>query len=337
LSVQGGVKLSVPLEAEGVLTEIFRMTKLGLLGTVELEEFAEDWLLVTTDLVADNVVTPALFLIHRESRKAIVVSAWPNICVAEQPLPRTVTFDPVAFFNRAPQSLLPMPLCSSPLVEAAGGHSPLQHLEVVFIGMGGEVNKLSCPTADIMLWTRECGPLRALCRPVKELGVRFSQVNEQFTLSGPFGFTVIAHPLPGQMQHWFVCRLVALALEHGVNVRRCSTPVRRNTMSHEETKVAAPSWEDSQEATAPSCDGVEGSGPALVARHHARRMSWSSGDRVEVAQNGSWLQGVLQATQGEVAHVQCDVDESGVITVAPLESIRHGGINDHLTEGFGQC
>lgn len=331
LSVQGGVKLSIPLENEMMITEIFRKSKLGLLGNDELEQFAEDWLLVTTDLAqADNVVTPALFLIHKESQKAIVVSAWPSISVAEQPSPPTASFDPTAFFSRAAPILRP-PLVEqpTPLVEAAEGDSSTQQLEeaeaLLFIGTAGEVNRLTCPAAGGMLWTRDCGPLGILSRPLKDLGVRFSQVNEQFTLSGPFGFTVVAKPLPGQMQRWFVCGLVALALEHGVSVRRCITPVRRNSAALEEMEVPASCCE---EAPAPSCDEAE---PASQRRD--RSMSWTSGERVEVQYNGSWFQGVLQATQGEVAHVQCDVDESGVITVAPLESVRHADYNEHLTEG----
>lgn len=48
----------------------------------------------------------------------------------------------------------------------------------------------------------------------------------------------------------------------------------------------------------------------------------ASGDRVEVEYGGRWLPGVLQLVSGGVASVKCDVDSPGVITVAPLTSVR---------------
>jgi len=72
----------------------------------------------------------------------------------------------------------------------------------------------------------------------------------------------------------------------------------------------------------------------------------SSGEIVEVKYKGNWLRGVLQAVQGEVAHVKCDVDEKGVITVAPLNRVRLADFDIEgpepeteqlTTEGFGQC
>jgi len=328
LNIPGGVKLSIPLDIESELLEIFKQCKVGLLGSDELEQFAEVWQLVTTDLAqADNVVTPALFMIHRESQKAIVVSSWPSVNVPEQPLPPTASFDPTAFFNQPVAQ--PTPLCASleQYYTGAVGDIPPEQLdgsEVLFMGADGEVNKLSCPAEGGMVWTRDCGPLGVLCRPIQDIGVLFSQANEQFTLSGPFGFAVVAKPLPGQMQRWFVCGLVALALEHGVKVRRCVMPVRCNSAALEDMEVPASC---SEEDPASSCEEVT---PPTSRR--ARAVTWTSGERVEVQYNGSWFQGILQATQGEVAHVQCDVDESGVITVAPLESVRHADYNDHLTE-----
>jgi len=48
----------------------------------------------------------------------------------------------------------------------------------------------------------------------------------------------------------------------------------------------------------------------------------STGDRVEVEYEGRWFEGVLRWATGESAHVQCDADAPGVITVAPLSSVR---------------
>jgi len=66
-------------------------------------------------------------------------------------------------------------------------------------------------------------------------------------------------------------------------------------------------------------------------RHFRKRMSGtthspdtpSCGDRVEVEYEGSWFTGTLQSVEaGDVANVKCDVDPPGVVTVAPLSSVR---------------
>jgi len=188
LNVPGGLRLSAPLEAERELLDILTKTQRDLLGAELLEEFADNWLLVTTDLVADNVATPALFLIHKESHKAIVVSAWPSIAVEPPPVAPpmpVVLFDPAAFFNRAP-----LPFCSP---VSLPNPNPSGLAEVAFIGTDGSVSRLHC-AAEGMLWTMNGSETR----PVQELGVNFS-LTEQFTLTGPFGSIAMADPLPGPM------------------------------------------------------------------------------------------------------------------------------------------
>jgi len=50
---------------------------------------------------------------------------------------------------------------------------------------------------------------------------------------------------------------------------------------------------------------------------------WCEGDRVEVRWGGQWYAGVLQRiAEGSIAHVQCDADMPGLITVAPVVDIR---------------
>lgn len=46
------------------------------------------------------------------------------------------------------------------------------------------------------------------------------------------------------------------------------------------------------------------------------------GDRVEVEFEGEWFSGVLEWIEGDLANVKCDVDDPGVITTAPLASVR---------------
>jgi len=305
LNGPGGLRLSAPVEVERELVALLMSTHRGLLGPKQLEDFAENWLLVTTDLVADNVATPALFLIHKESQKAIVVAAWPNIFV--EPPPALASFDPSAFFSRTltqPSAPLPSPQA---LPESLGE-------AVVFIGKDGKESRLQCPAEGGMLWTLD----GVWSKPVEELGVSFN-MDEQFMLTGPFGYTVIADPVPGPMQRWMVSSLVALALDCGVRVQRSSTPM----------------------VPAPSC----GESPMTSSDSLNSSMTMSEGDQVEVNYKGSWLRGILQAVQGEVAHVKCDVDANGVITVAPLDRVRLADFNigspkpesPQLTESFGQC
>jgi len=64
-------------------------------------------------------------------------------------------------------------------------------------------------------------------------------------------------------------------------------------------------------------------------RHFQRRVAATTsgdvptcGDRVEVEYEGNWFTGTLQSVEGDVANVKCDVDPPGVVTVAPLTSVR---------------
>jgi len=118
-----------------------------------------------------------------------------------------------------------------------------------------------------------------------------------------------------------------LALEHGVRVQRSSTP----TVMTPACAQADHSDSENSEASLP-----------LAGRARRRRMS--SGDHVEVEYKGSWLRGVLQDLHGEVAHVKCDVDDNGIITVAPVDRVRLADFNiegqeesEHRAKGFGQC
>lgn len=301
LNVPGGLNLSVPFELEMELVDILLKTRAERLEQDKFEAFADDWLLLTTDLVTDNVATPALFLIHNESQKAIVMSAWPsNISVALPPAPPVPFFDPAAFFSR----LAPTPCATLPDITSRP--------HVIFVGTNGLVSRLH--SSEGMLWTQGLET-----RQVEELGVSFS-ITDQFTLTGPFGSCVISEPSPGPLQRCLVCELVTRALEHGVRVQRSSTP------THAEL----------------SCEEAQSDGEFLPP---GRPRSMSSGDQVEVQYKGNWLRGILQDVNGELAHVKCDVDENGVITVAPLDRVRPADFNmewseadgEHFAESFSRC
>lgn len=300
LNVPGGLRLSVPFESEMEFVDVLLKTRAEQLELEKLEAFADDWLLVTTDLVTDNLATPALFLIHNESQKAIVVSAWPSVNVAPPPAPPVAIFDPAAFFSRpAPTPCVTLPDISS-----------LPH--VIFLGADGLVSRLH--SSECMLWSQGLES-----RQVTELGVSFS-ITDQFTLTGPFGACVISEPAPGPFQRFLVCGLVTLALEHGVRVQRSSTPTPEEL----------------------SCEEAQSDGEFTTS---GRPRSMSSGDQVEVQYKGSWLRGILQDVKGEIAHVKCDVDESDVITLAPLDRVRPADFNmecseadgEHFAESFSRC
>lgn len=286
LNVAGDLKLSAPEASEWELTAILSKTRSQRLTAQELDEFAENWLLVTTELIAEGVATPALFLIHKESERAIVVSSWPNVTI--QPLPAALcpTFDPCAFFGRAAEAA-PQPVQPQDVPQA-----PRDAAEVSFVGRDGYRSKVFCSESVGMKWFVDCGDGHWRCENVEDLGVSFD-IHDQFTLTGPLGFAVIAEPLPGPAQRLLVSNLVAMALEHGVRVQRSSSP---------------------------------------LADQPARPRSMSSGDCVEVKYQGAWLRGVLCALHGEVAHVNCEVDEGDVITVAPLDSVRLADFSSDVHE-----
>jgi len=303
LNAAGGLRLSAPLEAEKEFVDILMKTRADRLEADMLEAFADDWLLVTTDLVTGTVATPALFLINKESQKAIVVSAWPHISVVPPPAPVVACFDPNAFFSRAASE-------SSASLPSTPGLT-----EVFLTDKFGWVSRLHCPEEGGMVWTLQNCVEGSQTRQVEELGVSFSP-SDEFTITGPFGCSVISEPAPGPIQRCLMHSLITLALEHGVRVQRNSLPT----------------------VTAPSCEEAESSSSSESGESSptSRPRSMSSGDHVEVQYKGSWLRGILQAVQGELAHVKCDVDEGGVITVAPLDRVRPADFHIECPEADGE-
>jgi hypothetical protein len=275
LNVPGGLKLSAPRETERELTDIITKAHRGLLSSEDVERFAEDWLLVTTEMAMENGLTPAFFLIHKESDKAIVVSSWPTLPEPPKATPY-IGFDTAAFLS------------------SRSWFSASTPGQMIFKSIDGSMNILCGSGEAGLLWSVSSTDQDVMCRSVEELGLRFTS-NDQFTITGPFGDAVIADPAPGPMQRLLVCKLVSLALDHGVRVAQASRP-------HAIAKS--------------SC---------LKSRAHKdrpRRKSWSCGDRVEVNYEGGWLAGVMHAVVGDAAHVRCDGDAIDVITVAPLSQVR---------------
>jgi len=138
-----------------------------------------------------------------------------------------------------------------------------------------------------LAWARSREDSPCEHRLVEEIGVSFD-AHDAFTITGPYGACTISDPLPGPAQRWLVNGMVAVALEHGVRVLS--------------NGVASIALED---------DLLDGS---LI-----------EGDTVEVLYGEHWFKGVLQAVHGEVAHVRCDVDTNGAITIAQLDRVRLAG------------
>jgi hypothetical protein len=309
LNVAGGLKLSAPEDSEWEFAAVLSKTRANRLPAQELNDFAENWLLVTTELLTDGVSTPALFLINKVTERAIVVSSWPTISVQPPPAaPAPAAFDPSAFFGRATAT------APQPVQVQAVAPAPREASEVTFVGRDGCLSRLGCSEGGGMTWRVEREGFELRCERLEDLGVSFS-IDDQFTLAGPIGYAVIADPPPGEAQRQLVSNLVALALEQGVQVQRNSLP----------TVVASSSVE------VPSCNSSS-----------ARPRSMSNGDKVEVKYQGAWFRGVLCALNGEVAHVNCDADEGGVITVAPIDSVRlvdfsRDGHSEQPADTCGKC
>jgi len=71
-----------------------------------------------------------------------------------------------------------------------------------------------------------------------------------------------------------------------------------------------------------ACAAATSSLAVESAEGHAARSMVATGDRVEVEYEGRWFEGVLCWATHDSAHVQCDADAPGVITVAPLSNVR---------------
>merc|ERR1712113_638981 len=87
----GKMRLSVP---ESMEHEIRALLRPGQLCQSVLQEFVLRWEIVGAEASSEGKQDPAIFLIHRETKKAIVVGAWPNT----PPVVQSV-FDPDEYFR----------------------------------------------------------------------------------------------------------------------------------------------------------------------------------------------------------------------------------------------
>jgi len=87
----GEMKLSIPQNLEH---EIRNLLRPGQLAQRVLQDFATQWEMVGAEVAAEGNTRPAIFLIHRETKEAIVVGAWPVV----QPVVKAV-FDPDEYFQ----------------------------------------------------------------------------------------------------------------------------------------------------------------------------------------------------------------------------------------------
>jgi hypothetical protein len=159
--------------------------------------------------------------------------------------------------------------------------------EVSFVDTEGYASVM-VSTDGRLAWARS----RHDCVPdellVEEIGVSFD-ANDEFTVTGPHGPCIINDPPAGPAQRWLVNGMVAVALEHGVRI---------------------------------SSSGVQ----RIALEDDLLDNSLIAGDTVEVLYGEHWLRGVLEAVDGAVAHIRCDVDTNGAITRAPLDRVRLAGV-----------
>lgn len=87
----GELKLSVPDSLEG---QIKALTKPGPLDPNVLRDFVQHWEMIGAEVAAEGANRPAIFLIHRETKDAVVVGEWP----VAQPVVKAA-FDPDEYFK----------------------------------------------------------------------------------------------------------------------------------------------------------------------------------------------------------------------------------------------
>lgn len=210
LRVSGDLRFSVPFECESELLKLLRKARTDTIDDDELERFARNWVLTTTELHTEATPMPALFLINQSSQRACVVSSWPKVPVPQLPQAQT-SFDPGSFFC----SIKPT---ESTMASNCVWQTPLpqQAEEVSFVDTDGYACKMVSLEVGLA-WERTRGDDAPEQRLVEEIGVSFDMM-EQFTVSGPYGPCVINDPFPGPGQRWLVNGMVALALEHGIKV-----------------------------------------------------------------------------------------------------------------------
>jgi hypothetical protein len=174
--------------------------------------------------------------------------------------------------------------------------------EVSFVDTEGYACVMVSTDAGLA-WARSRHDSEREERLVEDIGVSFDS-NDEFTVTGPYGRCIINDPPPGPAQRWLVNGMVAVALEHGVRV---------------------------------SSSGVQ----RIALEDDLLDNSLIAGDTVEVLWDGEhWLRGVLEAVDGAMAHIRCDVDTNGAITRAPLDRVRLAGLslqgaaeNEHVPGG----
>jgi len=110
LLTDGEMKLSVPQQLEH---EIRTLLRPGQLAQSVLQDFALEWEMVGAEVAAEGSTQPAIFMIHRETKEAIIIGAWPVV----QPVARAA-FDPDEYFQS---------LCVQPV----GSHMPAEDPRIV--------------------------------------------------------------------------------------------------------------------------------------------------------------------------------------------------------------
>eukprot|EP00929_Paragymnodinium_shiwhaense_P040565 TRINITY_DN21169_c0_g1_i1.p1 TRINITY_DN21169_c0_g1~~TRINITY_DN21169_c0_g1_i1.p1 ORF type:complete len:491 (+),score=84.82 TRINITY_DN21169_c0_g1_i1:139-1611(+) len=333
----GGLKLSVPVHLEQTIVSLLARARKGLLGKTELCQLAQAWELVCADVASEEKVQPSIFLVHRETLQALIISSWPPLpplLPGHNSTTGAATASTAAGFSPDDHFRVGQPPAPIPASMAVG--------KVSFVAQGCGLNTI-VPYTHCQEQDTEATPIIGggglvwsmpghTSRRCSEVAVHFD-ATDRCVITGPFGPVVIAEPSPGVQQRELVRHILFMANQHKVRITcdrnhgerwlpsttespAAPIPVPYSEEAPKEGSTAAFEAQDSiSEGTGQRAPGVA---PPVV----LSTVSMSPGDSVQVEYEGEWFSGVLESINGELAHVKCDVDEPGVITVAHISNVR---------------
>lgn len=350
-----GLKLTVPWGRRMEVGLLLSRARTGSLGDcVELDRFAAEWDMMSAQVGAQ----PGIFLVHKATSQAAIVATWPQVEVPPVAPLDPAAFFARAVRGRSgargsgdgDEGALACTAEEDQAAQVAFAHSAASGDD----GLG----RPPLPAGRSVLRTTRTGGLQwqadgdeATCRAVDELGIYFGSDPEHCRISGPFGEVVLdssdaaeaaaALVAPRKKREAFdaqgeapckealrllVAQMVALAVERGVPVRcigACEGLASDVSSDVDDSLRVAPQIEaEAVEVVARVVDTelpLEPSSDTTVLLH-----SVAAGDPVEVKWQGQWFTGVLHgvSSTGDLVAVRCDVDQPGVITMAPLRNVR---------------